>query len=71
MATSSFFKSFVVTDEKAIEQFLYDLENAKPKPMPPKQEQPSVDKMLKILEKRLANQSQKLNLSDTMKKVKQ
>lgn len=26
MPTSSFFKNFVVTDEKAIEQFLYDLE---------------------------------------------
>lgn len=38
MPTSSFFNSFVVTDEKAIEQFLYDLENAKPRPMPPKQE---------------------------------
>lgn len=58
MATSSFFKSFVVTDEKAIEQFLYDLENAKLRPMPPKQEQPSVDEILKILEKRLASKSQ-------------
>ncbi|WP_181879659.1 hypothetical protein [Moraxella lacunata] len=48
----------MVTDEKAIEQFLYDLENAKPRPMPPKQEQSSVDEMLKILKKRLAGKSQ-------------
>lgn len=48
----------MVRDEKAIEQFLYDLENAKPRPIPPKQEQPSVDEMLKILEKRLASKSQ-------------
>lgn len=48
----------MVTDEKAIEQFLYDLENAKLRPIPPKQEQPSVDEMLKILQKRLASKSQ-------------
>lgn len=30
MPTSSFFKNFVVTDEKAIEAFLYDLENRLP-----------------------------------------
>lgn len=31
MSTASFDKQFIVKDEKAIEQFLYDLENAKPK----------------------------------------
>lgn len=30
MSTASFDKQFIVRDEKAIEQFLYDLENAKP-----------------------------------------
>lgn len=31
MSTASFDKEFIVKDEKAIERFLYDLENAKPK----------------------------------------
>lgn len=58
MPTSSFFKSFVVTDEKAIEAFLYDLENAKPVQIKsPKKEQPSVDEFLEILQKRLAKKS--------------
>lgn len=58
MPTSSFFKSFVVTDEKAIEQFLYDLENVKPVQIKsPKKEQPSVDEFLEILQKRLAKKS--------------
>lgn len=35
MSTASFDKQFIVQDEKAIEQFLYDLENAKPRPAPP------------------------------------
>lgn len=59
MSTASFDKQFIVRDEKAIEQFLYDLENAKPRPAPPlRKEQPSVEEMLKILEKRLASKSQ-------------
>lgn len=57
MSTASFDKQFIVRDEKAIERFLLDLENAKPRlALPPRKEQPSVDKMLKILEKRLINQ---------------
>lgn len=60
MPTSSFFKNFVVTDEKAIiEAFLYDLENVKPVQIKsPKKEQPSVDEFLEILQKRLASKSQ-------------
>lgn len=51
MPTSSFFKNFVVTDKKAIEQFLYDLENVKPVQIKsPKKEQPSVDEFLEILQ---------------------
>lgn len=57
MPTSSFFKNFVVTDEKTIEQFLYDFENAEPRPIPPKKEQSSVDEFLEILQKRLAKKS--------------
>lgn len=55
MSTASFDKQFIVRDEKAIEQFLYDLENAKPRPAPPpKKEQPSVEEALEILKNRLA-----------------
>ncbi|WP_323843308.1 hypothetical protein [Moraxella sp. Pampa] len=58
MPTSSFFKNFVVTDEKAIEAFLYDLENVKPVQIKsPKKEQSSVDEFLEILQKRLAKKS--------------
>ncbi|WP_156471029.1 MULTISPECIES: hypothetical protein [Moraxella] len=53
MSTASFDKQFIVRDEKAIEQFLYDLENAKPVQIKsPKKEQPSVDEFLEILQKR-------------------
>lgn len=53
MSTASFDKQFIVRDEKAIEQFLYDLENAKPVQIKsPKEEQPSVDEFLEILQKR-------------------
>lgn len=53
MSTASFDKQFIVRDEKAIEAFLYDLENAKPVQIKsPKKEQPSVDEFLEILQKR-------------------
>ncbi|UXZ05649.1 hypothetical protein [Moraxella nasicaprae] len=53
MSTASFDKQFIVRDEKAIEEFLYDLENAKPVQIKsPKKEQPSVDEFLEILQKR-------------------
>ncbi|MDO4894620.1 hypothetical protein [Moraxella sp.] len=53
MSTASFDKQFIVRDEKAIEQFLYDLDNAKPVQIKsPKKEQPSVDEFLEILQKR-------------------
>lgn len=57
MSTASFDKQFIVRDEKAIEEFLYDLENAKPRPAPPpRKEQPSVDEMIEILKKRWENE---------------
>lgn len=47
MSTASFDKQFIVRDEQAIEQFLHDLQNAKPRPIPSvRKEQLSVDKFL-------------------------
>lgn len=54
MSTASFDKQFIVRDKKVIEAFLYDLENAKPRPAPsPRKEQLSVDEMIGILKKAL------------------
>lgn len=50
----SFFKSFVAIDKI----FVVICKNTKPRPIPPKQEQPSVDKVLQILQKRLVSKSQ-------------
>lgn len=49
----SFFKSFVAIDKI----FVVICKNTKPRPIPPKNL--SVDKVLQILEKRLANKAQK------------
>lgn len=59
MSTESFDKTFVVTDPKAIEQFLYDLEHAEPPKyeLPKIQAQPSIEQAIEILKKRLAEQS--------------
>lgn len=57
ITTSSFFKSFVATDEKAIEQFLCDLENTKLlKPInlePTQDEIEQKEKMLAILKAKM------------------
>lgn len=59
MSTESFDKTFVVTDPKAIEQFLYDLEHAESSKyeLPKAQVQPSIEQAIEILKKRLAEQS--------------
>ncbi|AWY20068.1 hypothetical protein LP123_05845 [Moraxella bovis] len=58
MSTASFDKQFIVRDEKAIEQFLYDLENAKPsKPIslePTQDEIEQKNKVLALLQKRMS-----------------
>lgn len=57
MSTASFDKQFIVKDEKAIEQFLYDLENAKPKKInldPIKDEIEQKNKVLAILKQKMS-----------------
>lgn len=57
MSTASFDKQFIVKDEKAIEQFLYDLENAKPKKInldPTKDEIEQKNKVLAILKQKMS-----------------
>ena len=58
MSTASFDKQFIVRDEKAIEEFLYDLENAKPlKPInlePTQDEIEQKNKVLALLQKRMS-----------------
>lgn len=50
MSTESFDKTFVVTDPKAIEQFLYDLEHAEPQKYAIKQPtQAEIEQKEKIL----------------------
>ena len=58
MSTASFDKQFIVQDEKAIEQFLYDLENAKPPKHtnlePTQDEIEQKNKVLTLLQKRMS-----------------
>ncbi len=60
MSTASFDKQFIVRDEKAIEQFLYDLENAKPPKQinlePTQDEIEQKTKVLALLQKRMSKQ---------------
>ncbi|MFB2539725.1 MULTISPECIES: hypothetical protein [unclassified Acinetobacter] len=58
MSTKSFDKAFAVTDPKAIEQLLSDIQQHKPQrnePVKRMKEQPSVEHALQILKQRLAS----------------
>lgn len=58
MSTASFDKQFIVQDKKAIEQFLYDLENDKPPKHtnlePTQDEIEQKNKVLALLQKRMS-----------------